>query len=579
LITSQDSKGPLRTTSRVVLLIPVLLSAFTHLWNPTGFPSIYVDEGHYMRRAMQLMAGEGLQETPNPYNEYHAYDHPYFGQIFLAFMLKIAGYPYSADDSSSIESSSIEMLYLVPRVLMGLLAVLDTFLIYKIAECRYNRNVALIASVLFAVMPMTWLLRRILLDNILLPFILSSILFALYSGSNRNGKDRGGSEIVPALLSGIFLGLAIFTKVPSFTLIPLVSYIIFIANGRKLKWKTLGIWFAPVILIPAIWPIYSIKYDQFDEWIDGIGWQIQRIPATLFSPSESILEIDPISVILGTFGGIYLVRRKDFLFLLWAVPYIIFFIVIGYSQYIHIVLLFPLLCITAGIFVDVLSGKLNVILRNRTSPGTLKKARNVEPQRDISQYFNSDSVVIENGISSQVTRPGKTRDKDRFTLMISFLSNKLWSIMLFVIGTFGLISTGMLISTNVNDYHFEAYAAFVNYLPDKADSNEENGGEVTFIAARRWGVFFFWIPKYVLDKDIIFLEDRRTAIPQTEKMITIGGKLKDVNVEIVMDTSIIRTVEDISVLHDPTKYPFTNMRYNHMPDIEIRANYQKSSYS
>src|SRR5919197_4750176 len=73
------------------------------------------------------------------------------------------------------------MLYLIPRVLMGLLAVVDTFLIYKISERRYNRNVAIIASILFAVMPLSWLMRRILLDTILMPFLLSSILFAVYN--------------------------------------------------------------------------------------------------------------------------------------------------------------------------------------------------------------------------------------------------------------------------------------------------------------------------------------------------------------------------------------------------------------
>ena len=46
---------------------------------------------------------------------------------------------------------------------MGILAVVDTFLIYKIAERRYNRNVAFIAAILFAVMPYTWLIRRVLI--------------------------------------------------------------------------------------------------------------------------------------------------------------------------------------------------------------------------------------------------------------------------------------------------------------------------------------------------------------------------------------------------------------------------------
>src|SRR5207247_5717214 len=96
--------------------------------------------------------------------------------------------PSSSSDSNNNNNNnmlhSIEMLYLVPKVLMGLLAVVDTFLIYKISEYRYNRNVALIASILFAVMPITWLLRRVYLDSILMPFLLSSILFAVYTKNN-----------------------------------------------------------------------------------------------------------------------------------------------------------------------------------------------------------------------------------------------------------------------------------------------------------------------------------------------------------------------------------------------------------
>ena len=173
----------------LLVIIPLVLSAFTHLWNPIGFPHVDQDERHYMRRAMQVLQGFGPQESMDTY--YFPYDHPYFGQLFLAGVFKIIGYPDILDPKVG-DVHSIEMLYLVPRVLMGLLAVLDTFLIYKIAERKYNRTVAFIAAVLFAVMPFSWIFRRILLDSIQLPFILSSILCALYIGSltKTNTSDK-----------------------------------------------------------------------------------------------------------------------------------------------------------------------------------------------------------------------------------------------------------------------------------------------------------------------------------------------------------------------------------------------------
>ena len=96
----------------------------------------------------------------------------------MAGALGAIGYPGSLHATSDGNVHSIEVLYLVPRILMGLLAVVDTFLIYKIAENLYGKKVALIASILFAVMPLTWLIRRVWLEPIQLPFILSSILYS-----------------------------------------------------------------------------------------------------------------------------------------------------------------------------------------------------------------------------------------------------------------------------------------------------------------------------------------------------------------------------------------------------------------
>jgi hypothetical protein len=75
---------------------------------------------------MQMLETHGPQEDPN------FYDHSYFGQIFLAGIFWLAGYPTSLHPSVN-SLQSIETLYLFPRLLMGVLAVADTFLIYKIS--------------------------------------------------------------------------------------------------------------------------------------------------------------------------------------------------------------------------------------------------------------------------------------------------------------------------------------------------------------------------------------------------------------------------------------------------------------
>src|SRR5690242_15968241 len=94
-------------------------------------------------------------------------------------------------------------------------------------------------------MPMTWLLRRILLDSILMPFLLSSILFAVYYHHHNNNTSTKYSKITSnknkriatILLSGIFLGLAIFTKIPAFTMIPLVGFLLVYTGNNNSKNK------------------------------------------------------------------------------------------------------------------------------------------------------------------------------------------------------------------------------------------------------------------------------------------------------------------------------------------------------
>lgn len=224
----------------VLISVPLILSLFTHLFNPIGFPCNFYDEGVYLRRALYVLDNGNPQDPSSRFDHGQSstssYDHPYFGPLLLAGIFKIIGYPSSLNPTPTIQS--IEMLYTVPRVLMGLFAVLDTFLLYKIAEYRYDRKVAFIASILFAVMPMTWLLRRIYLDSILMPFLLSSILFALYAtrrkkdgdhssnlSNSKNAINQGRKIIITTTLSGILLGIAIYTKMPALTLIPLVGFL------------------------------------------------------------------------------------------------------------------------------------------------------------------------------------------------------------------------------------------------------------------------------------------------------------------------------------------------------------------
>jgi Dolichyl-phosphate-mannose-protein mannosyltransferase len=473
-----------------LFFIPLLLSAFTHLWNPLGFPIFHVDEGHYMRRAMQVLEGLGPQESISTYDL--GYDHPYFGQLFLAAVLSLINYPDSLN-LTGIDVHSIEMLYFIPRVLMGVLAVIDTFLVYKIAETRYNRKVAFIAATLFAVMPMSYMLRGIYLDSIQLPFLLLSILFAIHYAkrSERHYNINGGynesnKKIIPLLLSGVFLGLAIFTKISVFTIIPLIVFILLqkkkdgnkkvsfnysydnnnnidhhnkiirYDNSKNLKTrisslKPLGIWFVPVILIPMIWPVYAISQGQLDEWLDGIRYQTTREQVSSLRDSIIIIyKIDAILVGLAAAGLIYAVVKKDYFILLWAFPYLSLLYALGWATQFHWIPVLPLLCIAPSILLE-----------------TLKK---IDPRKIgcILEYAIISAVII-----------------------------------------FGFSFTAGLITSNLNT-QFMQLSSFINQeLAHNAQNQQDNGESITMIGSHRTRALM-WIPKYVFNNDFFF---RDTDIP------------------------------------------------------------------
>ena len=91
-------------------MVPLVLSAFTHLLNPIGFPYPLFDESTYIGRALHILIGQGVQDKSD------RYDHPYFGQLFLAGALGVIGYPSSLHPSADGKSHSIESLWYFPRI-------------------------------------------------------------------------------------------------------------------------------------------------------------------------------------------------------------------------------------------------------------------------------------------------------------------------------------------------------------------------------------------------------------------------------------------------------------------------------
>lgn len=549
-------KDGTRRRSLVFILIPLVLSAYTHLWNPTGFPSIHTDEGHYLRKAISTEIGQGLQ----PQDRYRA---PYFGQIFLAGIFSIIGYP---NVETLGEKNPVEQLYLVPRVIMGILAVFDTFLIYRITEYRYGRNVAIIAAILFAVMPFTWMIRRIFLETIQLPFILTSILLILNLTKDRQLQSPFLSRLQPKpqqkdmdqqpgriqkqeqeqepeqeqiqqqthkqnafhseyakltlIISGIFLGLAIFTKIPAFTMIPLGIIMVYMVTRKK---KYVLVWLIPVLLVPMLWPIHATLSGDMNDWIDGVRYQVSR-DRPLINTINTFFQIDPVLFVLGMGGLIYAAIKKDYFLLLWAIPIFVFLQAIGYVSSFHLILLLPPFCIAGATMIEKIGNNIaNVRMRN----------------------------------------------------MLPYIR-------IAVIGVFGIASITTLITLNMNSTYYQALAFVLANLPD-SNSNATSvnpADKVTLIGNPQ----YFWIPEFVFNKTFDAKNFYSKTPFKTDKYMMIidsgfvrilnGDNSSRLNLAYNATHNLARFEQNITGGTDINKYPFTNLRLS--PEtrfIELRSNY------
>lgn len=453
-----------------LILIPLLLSAFVHLWNPAGFPVIHGDEGHYIRRAINIMMGGAAEEEKIPEPNRH-YGNPFFGQIFLSSVLTLTNYPNSIQLDDEVTANSVASLFFVPRIVMGVLAVIDTFLLYKIAERRYNTSVALAASILFAVMPFSWIIRRVFLESIQLPFILSSIMFAVYSNSrsmnsnNISNKFNNG-EMIIILISGIFLGLAVFTKIPAFIMIPLISFLIY-SNNRHKGFKALGIWLIPVILIPSIWPVYAILEGEADQWMEGLFWQTSREGIGIQS-IVGLFGVDALLLVLGIAGSIYaIVIRKDVFCFLWIIPFLIFLSLIGLVRTHNYIPLLPIFCLAGGILIA-----------------------------DIYKLFRINKMF------------------KRVLITGSIIG---------AIGSFALLNAILYIPSNENSTYFEIYSFVVRKLPSYGvDGENVNTTNRVTVVGRNWVISSFsWISNTLYGNAHEFRILDSEAKIKTEKVLLV----------------------------------------------------------
>jgi hypothetical protein len=446
------------------------------------------------------------------------YDHPFFGQIFLAGIFKIINYPQSLIADAS--SANIEKLFDTPRLIMGVLAVIDTIIIYRIGERKFNPAVGLFASLLFAVMPSTWFTRRVVLDSIMLPFILTSILLALETRLHLKHFNT------ISFLSGVSLGLAIFTKIPSFTMIPLIVYLIYESGARNLflsksGYKAIVSFIIPVIAIPLIWPVFALLTGDMNQWFEGVFWQATQRETDnkeLFDVIYSFSKTDPVLLVLGGLGIAYLAIRREFIGILWILPYFFLLYLVGWVNHFHLILIIPILCISLAKMIH----DLPFIIR-------LKK----------------NEVIISSAIIGGIV-------------------------------VFGLISTSILISTNLSYIQLKTASYIGNTIYTNssifnygstvgATLNNQIGDRVTIIS----GPIYSWVYKYALGDQYAFSHIRDTQPVKTEKII------------LVVDPFFKRVTSKSDTENQTQAARLIDIRNNsHVESVfsKLPANYSKKTY-
>ena len=193
---------------------------------------------------------------------------------------------------------------------------------------------------------MTWMLRRIVLDGLALPLVLSSILLALHSGG---GSDRRGAAL--AACSAVLLGLAAFTKLTAVSMVPVVAYLVVSARG----WRALPAFLALAAAVPAAWPASALHAGQARLWLDGVLWQAGRQAGAagerLAAATAANFAADPLFMGLGLAGAAYAAARRRLFLVLWIGPFVPL-AAMTYFQYFHYILVLPAMCASAAFMID-----------------------------------------------------------------------------------------------------------------------------------------------------------------------------------------------------------------------------------
>jgi hypothetical protein len=275
---------------------------------------------------------------------------------------------------------------------------------------------------------------------------------------------------------------------------------------------------------------------ELGQWFDGVIWQAtsrQSEDKTLFDVGFSFLRSDPVILILGAVGIIYLTVRREFFGIIWAFPYITFLYVVAWVNHFHFILILPILCISIA-----------KIIHDLPSIVRIKRM----------------DTIIPTGIIAAIV-------------------------------LFGFVSTITLISANLSYIQLQTASYISKEISPKAIASNDNKDsnqrlQVTVIT----GPVYSWIFKYAYHNEAAFSHIRDTQPIHTDKIILLIDSLyKRLTTrseaenqtqltrlsDVYNNTELAALFEKLPANYSKKAYPFTGIDSadSGLTASEIRKNY------
>ncbi len=241
------------------------------------------------------------------------------------------------------------------RIWSTIFGALSLVVIYYLGKKLYNPYVGFLSALVLGSFATFYAYARLAMTDVpLVFFILGSIYFFVLSEKTENHTDRN------AVISGLFLGLALMTKQMEALLVLIIIFFYLVATKKSLKFlftKRFTLFWGVGLLVFSPWLIYmDIRFgSQFWQWYFVYNG-ISRSVGTLENHSQSYLfyfnyiahyespylvALLPFAAILCLFRAVWKRLKEDTLIFLWMAIVLLVFTVAQTKLEWYIMPVFP----------------------------------------------------------------------------------------------------------------------------------------------------------------------------------------------------------------------------------------------